>query len=181
MPALKSLDVCEKVIYMNTFSKTLSPAIRISYMVLPEKLMRKYIENTYFFTNSASTLEQLALALFIKKGYFERHIRRIKKLYRQEGETLREILLTNKDIPIISLSETQNGTHILVKLRTELSDDEVREKTAKKGVQVNFLSDFCTKPEAKYEHTLILNFSDLDEDTQKEAISRLGSVFAGTT
>jgi len=55
------------------------------------------------------------------------------------------------------------------------------EKTAKKGVQVNFLSDFCTKPEAKYEHTLILNFSDLDEDTQKEAISRLGSVFTGTT
>lgn len=181
MPALKSLDVCEKVIYMNTFSKTLSPAIRISYMVLPEKLMRKYIENTYFFTNSASTLEQLALALFIKKGYFERHIRRIKKLYRQEGETLREILLTNKDIPIISLSETQNGTHILVKLQTELSDDEVREKTVKKGVQVNFLSDFCTKPEAKYEHTLILNFSDLDEDTQREAISRLGSVFTGTT
>ena len=90
-------------------------------------------------------------------------------------------MLTNKDIPIISLSETQNGTHILVKLQTKLSDDEVREKTAKKGVQVNFLSDFCTKPEAKYEHTLILNFSDLDEDTQKEAISRLGSVFTGTT
>ena len=54
-------------------------------------------------------------------------------------------------------------------------------RSDKKGVQINFLSDFCTKPEAKYEHTLILNFSDLDEDTQKEAISRLGSVFTGTT
>ena len=179
-PALKSMDVYSKVIYMNTFSKTLSPAIRISYMVLPENLMKKYIESTYFFTNSASTLEQLALAAFMKKGYFERHIRRIKKLYRQEGETLREILINSVDMPIVSLSETNNGTHILVKLNTALTDEEIRERAAKKGVQVDFLSAFCTKPDPKYAHTLVLNFSDLDENTQKEAIARLSSIFTET-
>ena len=73
IPALGSMDSHESVIYMNTFSKTLTPAIRISYMVLPEKLMRRYIDTANFYCNTASTCEQYALARFIENGYFERH------------------------------------------------------------------------------------------------------------
>src|SRR5699024_8465228 len=90
--ALKSMDRCQRVIYMNTFSKTLAPAIRVSYMVLPEELMRRYIGNANFYSNSASACEQYALAKFIEKGYFERHLSRMKKFYQMEGERLKRIL-----------------------------------------------------------------------------------------
>lgn len=177
VPALKSMDVNGKVIYMNTFSKTLSPAIRISYMVLPEKLMEIYLNTTNFFTNSTSTLEQLSLTHFIKKGYFERHLNRIKKQYQKEGETLREILKSSNDLPIKQISEGNNGTHILVELNTKLSDSIIKERAANLGINVAFLSDYCTKYDKKYDHTMILNFSDLNEKTQKEAVKRLGKIF----
>lgn len=177
IPALKSMDMHGRVIYMNTFSKTLSPAIRISYMVLPRALMERYISTTSFFTNSASNLEQIALARFMKEGLFERHLRRIKKLYQQEGEKLKEILSQSKDIPILGISEGNNGTHLLVQLDTKESDKQIKQRAAEQGINVTFLSNFCTKPDPKYDHIMILNFSDLNEETQREAIRRLGSIF----
>lgn len=72
---------------MNTFSKTLAPAIRISYMVLPEALISRYIDNANFYSNTASACEQYALAKFMEKGYFERHLSRLKKYYHTEGGT----------------------------------------------------------------------------------------------
>ena len=92
IPALQSMDRSHRVIYMNTFSKTLAPAIRISYMVLPEKLMCRYIDNANFYSNSASACEQYALAKFMEKGYFERHLSRMKKYYHTQGERLGWIL-----------------------------------------------------------------------------------------
>ena len=177
VPPLKSLDARGKVIYMNTFSKTLSPAIRISYMILPEKLLQAYIENTNFFTNSTSSLEQYTLARFIEKGYFERHISRMRKLYRQEGECLRQEILENTDIPVLEISDGSSGTHLLIKVDTRLDDEEIKRRAAEKGIHGGCLSDFCIGSKAGYEHTLILNFSDLDEKTQREAVRRLGEVF----
>lgn len=177
IPALKSMDINGKVIYMNTFSKTLSPAIRISYMVLPKKLMQKYIDTTNFFTNSTSNLEQLAVAHFIEKGYFERHLNRIKKIYYKEGETLIKILKENKELPIKKISEGDNGTHILVTLDTDIPDKIIKDKASKLLVNVSFLSDYTTKPDRKYNHTMILNFSTLDEKVQREAIHRIGKIF----
>ena len=88
IPALKSMDRNGRVIYMNTFSKTLAPAIRISYMVLPEALISRYIDNANFYSNTASACEQYALAKFMEKGYFECHLSRLKKYYHTEGERL---------------------------------------------------------------------------------------------
>lgn len=179
IPALKSLDTEGKVIYMNTFSKTLSPAIRISYMVLPEEIMERYIRKMHFFTNSTSSLEQYTLARFIRKGYFERHLNRIKKIYRQEGETLWNMIRENPDLPIRSLSDTSSGTHLLLRLNTSLSDAEIKQKAAALGVNFACLTDYCFPRKRKYPNTLILNFSDLSRDTQQEGIRRLGSIFAG--
>ena len=72
------MDLSHRVIYMNTFSKSLAPAIRISYMVLPRKLMEHYIARANFYSNSASSCEQYALARFIENGSFERHLSRLK-------------------------------------------------------------------------------------------------------
>ena len=177
IPALKSLDVHGKVIYMNTFSKTLSPAVRISYMILPEGLLKRYIQRMHFFTNSASSLEQYTLARFIENGHFERHLNRIKKYYRQEGEQLLRALKENDSIPVVSISGGDSGTHLLVRLDTEMSDREIKRKAAAQGINVACLSDFCVRKNSRYDHTLVLNYSDLDEETQREAIRRIGTIF----
>ena len=177
IPAMKSLDTREKVIYMNTFSKTLSPAVRVSYMVLPEHLAEQYISNTHFYTNTASSLEQYAVARFIEKGYFERHLNRVRKLYRQEGERLLKLLGEDTLIPIRKLSGGSSGTHLLIELDTDMTDAEVKQKAAEQGIYIACLSDYCSKNSQLYEHTLILNYSELDDDTQREAIRRLGTVF----
>ena len=177
IPALKGMDPNGKVVYMNTFSKTLSPAVRISYMVLPEQLLERYVAEMHFFTNSTSSLEQYALARFIQNGCFERHLNRIKKIYRQEGEQLIRAVHACPDIPVRELTGGESGTHILLRLDTSLSDRQIRERAARQGVNVGCLSDFCSGSSQKYEHTLILNYSDLDEPTQREAILRLGKIF----
>ena len=179
IPSLKSLDRGNRVIYMNTFSKTLSPAVRISYMVLPPALMEEYIRRTHFFTNSTSSLEQYAVASFIEKGHFERHINRIRKLYRAAGETLLTALRQNRDIPVRKIDGGTSGTHLLVRLDTKLSDHTIKSRAAMRGINVGFLSDFCQEAAPCYDHTLILNYSDLEADIQKEAIRRLGTIFSG--
>lgn len=177
VPALKSLDTQGKVIYMNTFSKTLSPAVRVSYMVLPDHLMEQYIQKTHFYTNTASSLEQYAVARFIEKGYFERHLNRVRKLYRQEGEHLWRLLSESRQIPIRKLSDASSGTHLLIELDTGLTDAEVKRRAEERGIYVACLSDYCSRNSDIYEHTLILNYSELEENVQREAIRRLGLIF----
>ena len=81
IPSIQSRDRSHRVIYMNTFSKTMVPSLRIGYMVLPEKLMEKYISTMNFYSCTVSGFEQYAMAAFIEKGYFERHIKRLVNDY----------------------------------------------------------------------------------------------------
>ena len=88
-------------------------------------------------------------------------------------------LSEDTQIPIRKLSGGSSGTHLLIELDTEMPDAEVKQKAAARGIYVACLSDYCSKNSQSYEHTLILNYSELDDDTQREAIRRLGTVFMG--
>lgn len=177
IPALKGLDRNHRVIYMNTFNKTLAPAIRISYMILPEKLMEKYIQTSNFFSNTVSSLEQYALAKFIQKGYFERHLNRIKKFYRTEGERLLRLIKQSRMLPIVNAAGTENGTHLLIKLDTSLTDIEIKWAARNQGINISCLSEFCGEIRPEYQHILVINYSDLDENTLREAVRRLSNIF----
>ncbi|MCC8082456.1 MAG: PLP-dependent aminotransferase family protein [Lachnospiraceae bacterium] len=177
IPALKGLDRNHRVIYMNTFNKTLAPAIRISYMILPEKLMEKYIQTSNFFSNTVSSLEQYALAKFIQKGYFERHLNRIKKYYRTEGERLLRLIKQSRVLPVVSATGTENGTHLLIKLDTSLTDIEIKWAARNQGINISCLSEFCGEIRPEYQHILVINYSDLDENTLREAVRRLSNIF----
>ena len=177
IPALGSMDSHESVIYMNTFSKTLTPAIRISYMVLPEKLMRRYIDTANFYCNTASTCEQYALARFIENGYFERHLSRLKKFYHAEGERLKRILKQSVLLPAVSVDGGESGTHLLVKVDTSMTDTEIEEAAENMGIHISCLSRFCSEKNPEYDHILVLNYSDMDESRLTEAVRRLGNIF----
>lgn len=177
IPALQSIDRNHRVIYMNTFSKTLAPAIRISYMVLPEKLLRRYISTANFFSNSTSACEQYALARFMKNGYFERHLSRMRKYYQSSGELLIRILRQTWLLPIVSIRGGESGTHLLVKLDTSLTDTEIKWEARQKGICVACLSEFCIESRPEYEHVLVLNYSGMEEARLAEAVRRLTDIF----
>ena len=76
---LYMLDDSQHVIYLNTFSKSLSPSIRIGYMILPEKWLEKYRESMGDFSCTVPVLDQYVLAEFIEKGHFEQHLNRVRR------------------------------------------------------------------------------------------------------
>lgn len=177
IPALQSTDRNHRVIYMNSFSKTLAPAIRISYMVLPEKLMQRYLDNATFYSNTASSFEQYALAGFIRNGYFERHISRLKKHFHERGELLSRIIREADGLPIKKIAGEDSGTHLLIYLDTGLTDTELIWVAEQRGIHINCLSEFCGQNEARYQHIMILNYSELAEDVLREAVSRIEEIF----
>ncbi len=171
------MDRSHRVIYMNTFSKALAPAIRISYMVLPEELMRRYIDNANFYSNSASACEQYALAKFIEKGYFERYLSRVRKYYHTEGERLIRILKQSMLLPAVRIVGGESGSHLLVKLDTSMTDGEIKRAARLNGLNIACLSEFCSQIRSEYEHTLVLNYSDMEEKNLREAVRRPGNLF----
>ena len=88
IPALQSIDSADRVIYMNTFSKSLASTIRISYMVLPTALAEAFYKNLGFYACTVSNLEQYTLAKFISEGYFEKHINRMRIRYKQKKDLI---------------------------------------------------------------------------------------------
>ena len=88
IPALQSLDHAGRVIYIGTFSKVIAPAIRISYMILPGELLLRYREKCWFFSSTVSRIDQRILNEFMKNGHFERHLNRMRSLYRTRHDEL---------------------------------------------------------------------------------------------
>ena len=100
IPTLQSIDVSDKVIYMNTFTKTLSSTVRISYMVLPPSLADLFYQKLSFYSCTISNFEQYVLARFMQSGSFEKHINRLRTYY-QKKEMQSYLFL--KDLLLISI------------------------------------------------------------------------------
>lgn len=169
VPPLKSMDSNHRVIYMNNFSKTMVPSIRISYMILPEKLKERYLSTMNFYSCSVSGFEQYALARFMEKGYFERHIRRMTNYYKQQREKMLRNYKESRLSTISMIMEDSAGTHFLLKFYTDLSDVEIKWAAKQRGILLSFLSEYCFCDMEKYRNILVVNYSDLEETTLREA------------
>lgn len=172
-------DVSNKVIYMNTFSKTLVPSIRISYMVLPPKLMKKYEENLSFYSCSVSSFEQYALARFISEGHYERHLLKLINYYRK----IRQMTLTrfkqSRLSAISKIEEYNAGTHFLIRIRTDKTDAEVKRIGNEKGLHISLYSAYRAdqKREKEDECCLVINYAGITEDNIDEVIRRMEDIF----
>ena len=113
-PPLFTQDSGGKVVYLNTFSKTLVPSLRISYMVLPNTLMEIYRKQLGFYSCTVSSFEQLTLAQFISGGYFERHINRLRRYYDKQRTLILNAIRESPLMSIATLGNMDVGTHILI-------------------------------------------------------------------
>lgn len=173
VPAIWSIHHNHRVIYLNTFSKTLAPSIRISYMVLPRKLMERYINTMNFYSCTVSAFEQYAMAEFMDKGYFERHIHRMKKYYKEKRDCLLKVLEESPLKDYVTIDEKDAGNHFLMKLHTNLSDTELKWFAREHGIYLDCLSEYCISDKEAYSHTIIVNYSDLEEESFRKALEVL--------
>ncbi len=173
IPTIKSIDTDEKVIYINTFSKTLAPSFRISYMALPHRLMEKFNSELGFYSCTVSAIEQYTLAEFISSGFFEKHINRMRTFYRGVRNQIINEIKASSNYKKVKIEEENSGLHFLLNVKTKLTDKELIEKTKKKGIKISCLSKYYVKKENCRQRTLIVNYSGISKNKASEAAKRL--------
>ena len=170
IPTLFSIAGCEKVIYMNTFSKSLSPTIRISYMVLPVHLANRFYETLSFYACTVSNFEQYILAQFMKQGHFEKHINRMRLFYGRKRARVLEIIKNTFTAGMYRIIENDSGLHFILEINTELPDGVIKERLKKRGLKISAVSDYEMLGKDGVEHQFIFNYSNIDADRIEGAL-----------
>ena len=173
IPPLQSIDQAEKVIYINTFSKTLAPTFRISYMVLPPHLASLFYEKLGFYSCTVSNFEQFTLAKFIEGGYFERHINRMRTYYRNKRDNLLQYLDQCPASKALQVEGENSGLHFLLHLATAASDSQLRQAAAAQGLQIKFLTDYYHNKLSDNSHTLLMNYTGIEDERLYPALDKL--------
>ena len=175
MPAMQALDGNGRVIYMNTFSKSIAPSIRISYMVLPPALMAEFQSRLGFYSCTVPSFEQYTLARFLSRGYFEKHINRMRKLYKNRRNLVISFLNRCPFADRLAILEQDAGLHFLLKVDTALTDAELTARLARAGIRVQALSEFYhDSPEDQ--KCLVINYSGVREEALEQALEAVNEI-----
>ena len=147
IPALKGYDASDKVIYLGTFSKSIAPAIRLSYMVLPKPLLEAYEQKARFVNSTVSKVDQLIVQKFI--------------------EVLIEELRPMADI--CTISGENAGVHLLLTFQNGMAEEELIDRAARADIRVYGLSDYRIKENCKEKATILLGYANLTEEQIRKA------------
>lgn len=123
IPSLQASDGDGKVVYLGTFSKSIAPAIRISYMVLPPKLLHIYEETLWFISSTVSRIDQAILYHFMEDGHFERYLNKMRKIYKGKHDLMLECLKDFRQAFCV-LGEYA-GLHVLLEDRRGFSEERL--------------------------------------------------------
>ena len=173
IPTLQSIDRAGRVIYVNTFSRTLAPSLRISYMVLPKSLTERYRAQLGFYSSTVPAMEQYTLARFLDEEYFEAHINRMRKSYRAQRDAVIDTILQSPLGEHCRVSGEDAGLHFLLTIDTKCTDHVLRADAEGRGVRLSFLSDFALRPGSAPQHTLVIHYPGIDLGRLRSALSIL--------
>ena len=171
IPALQGLDTEGKVIYMGTLSKALLPSLRMSYMVLPKKLIKKYQQQYLFYTQSVSRIDQEVIRKFLNEGYWEKHIHKMRVVYRKKRDRLVfeiEKYFSN----CVEVIGEDSGLHILLKVHNGMREEELIQEAAKYSIKIYPVSTYYKDGTAP-ENVVLLGFAILSEEEIAKAIQLL--------
>ncbi len=175
IPALYGSDRNGKVIYLGTFSKSVAPAIRVSYLVLPEALEARYRENCGFYASTVSRVDQEILRRFLEEGYFERHLNRMRGLYRNKHDSLLAALEPLRDR--FRIQGDMAGLHVLLESREGCREAVLLEQAAAAGVRVYGLSEYFLAPDRRESHTVILGYANLTAERIRQGMNALNAAW----
>lgn len=169
-PALQGMGEPARVVYFYTFAKSLAPSMRISYMVLPWELMKKWQERFRGYSCSVPSFEQYTLQRFMEEGYYERHLNRMKTIYRSRRDAIMQAL----EYPGLRGIGMDAGLHFVLETRLGLSEAELVERAARAGVRVRGMSEYYAggQDTAPYPR-LIIGYGSYDEEALRVAAGLL--------
>jgi len=169
LPALKSLDRDGRVLYAGTFSKVLFPSIRLAYLVVPESQVECFAAVSQVFAAGIPALTQEIVTAFIAEGHFARHIQRMRKLYVERRDAVRNGLerVLGKYIRIES---PPGGMHLILRLRGRMSDRKLVARMREDGLYAEALTDWTT--DGARVPALLVNFTNVASEAAAEALGR---------
>ncbi|OOY28874.1 GntR family transcriptional regulator [Thioclava sp. L04-15] len=178
LPALAGLDGLQRVIYMGSFSKLLSPALRIGYLVVPEALISKLRATLAVTGSRASLVPQPALAAFMASGEFATHLRRMRRTYARRQAHLLDALAPLSDC--LDLAPDPSGMHLCIGLRPTLAaritDSEISRRAAEAGLTLRALSSHSVLPDPP--QGLLFGYAGFDESQISAAAGDLCTLLA---
>lgn len=178
IPTLQSIDRSGKVIYLNSFTKSIAPSIRIGFLVLPPGLMAEFHRKLGFYACTVPSFEQYTLARFLSRGYFEQHLNRMKKHYRIQRDKILAALAGASFAGQVEVLGKDAGLHFLLRVDTSLTDRQLKALCAGAGIRIQCLSEFYQAP-AGDSHCLVVNYTGFPGDRAEQVAANLEQVLAG--
>ena len=172
--ALQGLDP-ERVVQLGTVSKTLAPALRLGWLVLPSRLADEAERLKRLLDDSSPRLDQLALARFLESGEYDRHVRRARAIYRTRRDRLHAAFAAY--LPELAIEGIAAGMHLLVRLPPDVDDTDIAEQAANAGVRISALSDFRIR-HGDRRPGLVAGYGRLHAEATERAVRALAKVIA---
>ena len=165
IPALASIDAAQSVIYTNTFSKSLSSALRLAYMVLPDELMERFRRELGFYASSVSSVDQVALARLLESGDYERHVNRVRVRAREARDGLTTLLRETFPAGEVSMEHADAGLYCTVVAEREAGGSSFTRALMHSSIPFIDISDcfWCTDGASVPENStqILVQYDDL--------------------
>jgi GntR family transcriptional regulator/MocR family aminotransferase len=171
IPALQGLDRCGRVIYIGSFTKCFIPTLRVAYMVLPATWHRQFVEGFSMYDQPTSRLHQQALLLFMKRGHFERHMRRMRTLYRRKHDWLIQHLTPS--LPVVRVIGREAGLHLLLEMEPIRSEQEWLKRAERYGVKLYPTSHYWNDHLPGNAPVLLMDYGGVALEHFPDALERL--------
>lgn len=184
IPSLQGLLLDSRVIYLGGFSQVLSPALGVQYMILPKVLLPDYhrLKFQLFLDCTASKLNQMTLERFIRDGYVERHLRKMRMILRKKHDRLISSIQRHFG-EHAQISGTGSGFHLMLRLNHPLSEEELQTLAEIRGIRVSSAAYTrmlpANEPSGSDRRAFILGFGGLKEDEIEAGIKLLAECWLG--
>lgn len=170
IPALQGFDTNDRVIYLSTFSKSLMPSLRIAYAVVPPHLLEVYRKQFGHYAATVPRLDQATLALFMEQGYFEKHVNRMRKLYKRKLDLVHDLFAPYHDW--LEISGDQAGMHVVLTVQTDIPAEQLKTSLLGYGVRIASLDQYRIGDDAP-SSKLLLGFGGIPLEEIEAAMTEL--------
>ena len=178
--SLQGMGDGEHIVYLGSFSRLLFPSLRISYMVLPPGLLPDYRRIGRLYNQTSSTIEQLALASFIREGSLRRHVKKLRRLYRRKADLLQQALAQHCGSRV-QVRAYESGLHMRIAVDSPWDAQELARRAEAAGVRVLPVPTGQDVPSARSGNRIgaeiLLSFAGISETDIDPAVARLAKAW----
>lgn len=145
-------------------------------MILPPQLLERFEKQLSFYNNTVSNLQQYTLAYFIKDGYFEKHLNRMRLFYQKKRDYLIQNLLASPLKNYISIHEVESGLHFIMTIKSDLAEDDIYKQALANGLQMTAISHYYQGENKHFDKSFIVNYANISNQDIEKIINILSQI-----